>query len=185
MIDDVMFEIEEKMEKTVAALRYELQGVRTGRASPALVERIPVEAYGMTMSLNQTATIAVPEPRLITVRPWDASIISAIEKAIQKSDVGLTPNSDGKIIRLAIPSLTDERRRDLSKLVSKRVEEARVGLRNLRRDGLKELGDMEKDHTISEDEFFDAKESLQTLTDAYIAKVDEVGEAKESEIMEG
>ncbi len=185
MIDDVLFEIEEKMEKTVAALRYDLQGVRTGRASPALVERIPVEAYGVTMPLNQTATIAVPEPRLITVRPWDTSIIGAIEKAIQKSDVGLTPNSDGKIIRLAIPSLTDERRRDLSKLVSKRVEEARVALRNLRRDGLKDLSDMEKDHTISEDDFFDAKDKLQSLTDSYVAKVDEVGTAKEAEIMEG
>ncbi|NLG27330.1 MAG: ribosome recycling factor [Chloroflexi bacterium] len=185
MIDDVLFEIEDKMDKAVTALRGDLMGVRTGRASPALVERIPVDAYGATMPLNQTATIAVPEPRLITIRPWDASIIGAIEKAIMKSDLGLTPNSDGKIIRLAIPTLTDARRRDLSKVVSRRVEEARVTMRNLRRDGLKELGDMEKDHSISEDEFFDAKERLQKLTDEYIAKVDEVGAAKEAEIMEG
>jgi len=149
-----------------------------------LVERIPVDAYGSTMPLNQTATIAVPEPRLITIRPWDASIIGAIEKAIQKSDIGLTPNSDGKIIRLAIPSLTDERRRDLTKLVSRRTEEARVGMRNLRRDGLKELGDLQKDKQISEDEFYKAKDDLQKLTDQYIAKVDEVGATKEAEIME-
>jgi len=184
MIDDILFEIEDKMEKTVGALRAELLGVRTGRASPALVERIPVDAYGSTMPLNQTATIAVPEPRLITIRPWDASIIGAIEKAIQKSDIGLTPNSDGKIIRLAIPSLTDERRRDLTKLVSRRTEEARVGMRNLRRDGLKELGDLQKDKQISEDEFYKAKDDLQKLTDQYIAKVDEVGATKEAEIME-
>jgi ribosome recycling factor len=185
MIEDVLFELEDKMDKAVAALRSDLLGVRTGRASPALVERIPVEAYGSTMPLNQTATIAVPEPRLITIRPWDASIISAIEKAIMKSDIGLTPNSDGKIIRLAIPSLTDARRRDLTKLVSRRVEEAHVAMRNLRRDGLKELGDLEKAKDISEDEFYKAKDDLQTLTDQYIAKVDEVGAAKEAEIMEG
>jgi ribosome recycling factor len=184
MIDDILLELEDKMDKTVGALRTDLLGVRTGRASPALVERIPVEAYGSTMPLNQTATIAVPEPRLITIRPWDASIISAIEKAIMKSDIGLTPNSDGKIIRLAIPSLTDARRRDLTKLVSRRVEEAHVAMRNLRRDGLKEMGDLEKDKEISEDEFYKAKDDLQKLTDQYIAKVDEVGAAKEAEIME-
>jgi ribosome recycling factor len=184
MIDDILLDAEDKMDRTVAALRADLLGVRTGRASPALVEHIPVEAYGVTMPLNQTATIAVPEPRLITVRPWDTSIIGAIEKAIQKSEIGLTPNTDGKLIRLVIPSLTDERRRDLNKLVGRRAEEARVAMRNLRRDGLKEMGDLEKGKEISEDEFYQAKENLQALTDQYIAEVDKVAAAKEAEIME-
>jgi ribosome recycling factor len=184
MIDEVMLDIEEKMEKTVASLRSDLLVIRTGRASPALLERIRVEAYGSVMPLNQMATIAVPEARMLTIRPWDSSVIGAIEKAILKSDLGLTPNSDGKIIRLPIPSLTDERRRDLAKVVSRRVEEARVGIRNVRRDGLKDLGDLQKGKDISEDDFYKAKDDLQKLTDDYIAKVDEIGEQKHAEIME-
>jgi ribosome recycling factor len=184
MIDDLLLELEERMEKAVAALRNDLMSIRTGRASPALVEKLRVEAYGGVVPLNQVATIAVPEPRLLTIRPWDVSVIGAIEKAILKSDLGLTPNNDGKIIRLSIPPLTDERRRDLAKLVNKRVEEARVAIRNVRRDGLKELGDLEKNKEISEDELFKAKEDLQKLTDDYIKKVDSVGEQKQAEIME-
>ena len=161
MIDDVLLEIEDKMDKAVGALRADLLTIRTGRASPALVEKLRVEAYGSIMPLNQMATIAVPEPRLLTIRPWDSSMLGVIEKAILKSDLGLTPSNDGKIIRLAIPPLTDERRRDLAKMVSRRVEEARVAIRNLRRDGLKELGDLEKDKDISEDDFYKAKEDLQ------------------------
>ncbi|MHB1295552.1 MAG: ribosome recycling factor [Anaerolineae bacterium] len=184
MLDDILFDIEERMEKTVEALRSDLLGVRTGRASPALVERIPVDAYGGVSPLNQVATIAAPEPRLLTIRPWDASVIGAIEKAILRSELGLTPNNDGKIIRLNIPPLTDERRRDLSKLVSRRTEEGRVAVRNLRRDGLKDLTDLEKSKDISEDEFYKAKEDLQKLTDSYIAKIDQVGEQKQAEIME-
>ncbi|HHX42393.1 MAG TPA: ribosome recycling factor [Chloroflexi bacterium] len=184
MIDDVLLEIEERMEKAVGALRTDLMGIRTGRASPALVERIMVEAYGSTMPLNQTATIAVPEPRLLTIRPWDASIIGAIERAILKSDLGLTPSSDGKIIRLPIPTLTDERRRDLARMVNRRVEEGRVAVRNLRRDGLKELEALEKNKEISEDDLFRAKEDLQELTDQYVKKIDEIGEQKQAEIME-
>ena len=184
MIDDVLLDIEDRMDKAIGALRSDLLTIRTGRASPALVDRIRVEAYGSVMPLNQMANIAVPEARLLTIRPWDASTIGAIEKAILKSDLGLTPNSDGKIIRLAIPALTDERRRDLAKVVSRRTEEARVAIRNLRRDGLKDLGDMEKDHSISEDEFYQAKENLQGLTDQYIKRADELGEAKQAEIME-
>lgn len=183
-MDDLMFDIEEKMEKTVASLRAELMTIRTGRASPALLDRIRVDAYGSVMPLNQMATIAVPEPRLLTIRPWDTSVIGAIEKAILKSDLGLTPSTDGKIIRLPIPSLTDERRRDLAKIVSRRVEEARVAIRNLRRDGLKDLGDLQKGKDISEDDFYKAKDDLQKLTDDYIAKVDEIGEQKQAEIME-
>jgi len=184
MLDELMMDIEEKMEKTVLSLRSDLMAIRTGRASPALLDRVRVEAYGSVMPLNQMATIAVPEPRLLTIRPWDSSVIGAIEKAILKSDLGLTPNSDGKIIRLPIPSLTDERRRDLAKVVSRRVEEARVGIRNLRRDGLKDLGDMQKNKDISEDDFYQAKDDLQKLTDDYVAKVDEIGEQKQAEIME-
>lgn len=184
MIEDTLLDIEDRMDKAITTLRADLMSIRTGRASPALVERLPVEAYGSTVPLNQLATIAIPEPRLITIRPWDASALNAIEKAIQKSELGLTPNSDGKIIRLPIPPLTDERRRDLAKMVSRRVEESRVSIRNLRRDGLKELSDLEKEKQVSEDEFYKAKDELQKLTDDYIAKADKVGEAKQAEIME-
>ena len=184
MIDDILIDVEERMEKAVNVLRSDLLGIRTGRASPALVERLPVEAYGSIMPLNQAATIAAPEPRLLTVRPWDPGIIGDIEKAILKSDLGLTPNNDGKIIRLAIPSLTDERRRDLARIVSRRVEEARVAIRNLRRDGLKDLGDLQKAKEISEDQFYKAKDDLQGLTDDYIKRMDELGEQKQAEIME-
>jgi len=184
MIDDVLLETEERMEKSVSALRSHLVTIRTGRATPALVENIMVSAYGTMLPLNQAATIAAPEPRLLTIRPWDVSIVSAIEKAILKSDLGLTPSSDGKIIRLAIPRLTDERRRDLARMVNRRVEEARVSIRNLRRDALKELGDMQKKKEISDDEFYQAKEDLQELTDQYVKQVNDVGEQKQAEIME-
>lgn len=185
MIDDIMLEAEEKMEKAQEALHHDLLTIRTGRASPALVENLRVEYYGSVMALNQLATIAVPEPRLITIRPWDSGALSAIEKAILKSELGLVPQNDGKLIRLPIPTLTDERRKDLSKTVSRRVEEARVAVRNIRRDALKELSTLEKDKEISEDELFKAKEDLQKLTDDYIAKIDQIGELKQAEIMEG
>lgn len=184
MIDDILLDVEERMDKAVASLRNDLMIIRTGRASPALVERLPVEAYGTTLPLNQMATVAVPEPRLLMIRPWDASTVGAIERAILKSDLGLTPNNDGKIIRLAIPSLTDERRRDLARIVGRRVEEARVAIRNVRRDGLKVLGETQKNKDISEDEFYAAKDDVQKLTDEYVAKVDAAGELKRAEIME-
>ena len=184
MIDDVMFDVEERMEKAVSALRSDLMTMRTGRATPALLDKIRVEAYESVMPLKQVASISVPEPRLLMIRPWDASTIGAIEKAILKSELGLTPNNDGKIIRLGIPSLTDERRRDLARVVNRRAEEARVAIRNLRRDGLKALGDLEKSKEISEDEFYGAKEDLQTLTDDYVKQVDQLGEAKQAEILE-
>jgi len=184
MIEDTLLDIEDRMDKAITTLRADLMSIRTGRASPALVEKIPVEAYGSVLPLSQMATIAIPEPRLISIRPWDAGTLGAIEKAILKSELGLTPSNDGKSIRLPIPPLTDERRRDLAKLVSRRVEETRVAIRNLRRDGLKEMTDMEKEKTISEDEFYKGKDELQKLTDDYIAKADKVGEAKQAEIME-
>lgn len=184
MIDDVLLETEERMEKAVSALRSALLTIRTGRASPALVEKLAVEAYDTTLPLNQMATIVVPEPRLLTIRPWDISTIGAIERAILKSDLGLTPNNDGKVIRLAIPPLTDERRRDLARMVNRRVEEGRVGVRNVRRDGLRELTELMKNKEISEDEFYKAKDDLQELTDEYVEKMGKLGEQKQAEIME-
>ena len=184
MIDDLLLTVEEKMAKAVDALRHDLLTIRTGRASPALVEGLKVDVYGSVMPLNQLATIAVPEPRLLAIRPWDASTLSAIERAILKSELGLTPNNDGKIIRLSIPPLTDERRRDLARMVNQRVEEGRVAIRNARRDTMKSLQAMEKDGDISEDDRYRAQEDLQELTDEYIGKLDALGEANQTEIME-
>jgi len=184
MIDEVLAEVRERMKKTIEALQDDLLTLRTGRASPALVERLPVEYYGTPTPLNQIASIAVPEPRLLVIRPWDPSALAAIERAILKSDLGLTPSNDGKLIRLNIPRLTEERRRDLVKLVSKRVEEARVSVRNLRRDALNDLKDFEKEKMISEDDFFMGKEEIQKLTDEFVDKIDAIGRRKEEEVME-
>ncbi len=184
MIDDIKADAEGKMKKTIDALKRELMGIRTGRATPSLIEPLKVDYYGAATPLVQMATIAAPEPRLLTIKPWDQSVLHAIEKAILKSDLGLTPTNDGKIIRLAIPSLTEDRRRDLSKVVHKHSEEARVALRNVRRDGLKDLEELEKEKMISEDQHFKGKEVLQELVDKYTAVVDQVAKAKEAEIME-
>jgi ribosome recycling factor len=184
MIDDVKADAENKMKKTIDALKREFAGIRTGRASPALVEPLKVEFYGTPTPLQQIASIAAPEARLLTIKPFDPSTLSLIEKAILKSDLGLTPMNDGKIIRLAIPALTEERRRDLNKVVRKHAEESHVALRNVRRDGLKDLEDLEKEKMISEDQHFKGKDLLQELTDKYIALVDQLTKAKEAEIME-
>jgi ribosome recycling factor len=184
VIEDLLKETEERMSKAVTALQNDLMTIRTGRASPSLVERLAVEYYGAPTPLNQLATISAPEPRLLTIRPWDASSLSAIEKAILKSDLGLTPNNDGKIIRLVIPRLTEERRQELVKVVSKRVEEARVAIRNCRRDGINDLREFENEKLISEDEFYRTKDKMQEVTDKFIERVDEVGQNKEKEIME-
>lgn len=184
MIDEVKADAENKMKKTVDALKREFLGIRTGRASPALLEPLKVDFYGTPTPLQQIAAVAAPEARLLTVKPYDASTLGAIEKAILKSDLGLTPNNDGKIIRLPIPALTEDRRRDLTKVVHKHAEEAHVALRNIRRDGLKDLEDMEKEKMISEDQHFKGKELLQEVTDKYIALVDQVAKVKEAEIME-
>jgi len=181
MIDDLMEELRGRMTKSVDALQEELLGIRTGRASPALVERLQVEYYGTLTPLNQMASIAVPEPRLLVIRPWDPSALNDIERAIQKSDLGLTPMNDGKLIRLSIPRLTEERRRELVKLVARRVEEGRIAIRNLRRDALKDLQEFEKEKMISEDEFFHAKDQVQELTDQFIARIDEIGKRKEED----
>jgi ribosome recycling factor len=184
MIDEVKADAENKMKKTVDALKRELVGIRTGRASPALIEPLKVEYYGVATPLQQIATVAAPEARLLTIKPFDPATLHTIEKAILKSDLGLTPMNDGKIIRLAIPALTEERRRDLTRVVRKHAEEAHVALRNVRRDGLKDLEDLEKEKMISEDQQFRGKEMLQELTDKYIGVVDQVAQLKEAEIME-
>ena len=184
MIDEVKQDAENKMKKTLEALKRELMTIRTGRASPALIEPLKIDYYGAPTPLQQIATIAAPEPRLLTIKPFDPASIGAIEKAILKSDLGLTPANDGKLIRLSIPSLNEERRRDLTKVVHKHAEEAHIALRNVRRDALKDLEELEEEKMISEDQHFKGKEQLQQLTDKYIAEVDQVSKKKETEIME-
>jgi ribosome recycling factor len=184
MLKEAHNEAEERMKGALEALEEDLAGIRTGRASPALVERLSVEYYGMPTPLMQLATISVPESRMLMIRPFDASSLRSIERAILISDLGLTPNNDGKVIRLNLPPLTEERRRDLVKLVHNRLEEARVAVRNIRRDGIKDLREFEHEKLISEDELEEGEESLQELTDKYIEMVNDVGERKEKEIME-
>ncbi len=185
MIKEVLQDARERMEKTVEALKSDLRVIRTGRASPALVESVMVDYYGVPTPLVQIAGITVPEPRLLLIRPWDRNSLNAIEKAILKSDLGLTPNNDGQVIRLAIPPLTEERRRELSKQVARRVEEARVSARNIRRDANEMLRDLEKEKMITEDERDRALEKAQELTNEFIKLIDEIGKAKEAEILEG
>jgi ribosome recycling factor len=184
VLKDVLQDARERMEKAVDALQADLRTIRTGRASPALVERLPVDYYGISTPLNQLAGISVPEPRLLVIRPWDRSSIGVVEKAILKSDLGLTPNNDGQVIRLVVPPLTEERRRDLSKLVARRVEEGRVAVRNIRRDAIDMLRDLEKEKIIDEDELYEGRDEVQELTDEFIKQIDEIGKAKEAEIME-
>jgi ribosome recycling factor len=184
MINEVLEEIRDRMQKSVEALQDDLLSIRTGRASPSLVDRLPVDYYGTPTPLNQMASIAAPEPRLLVIRPWDPSALAEIERAILKSDLGLTPMNDGMLIRLSIPRLTEERRRELVKIVSRRVEEARVAVRNLRRDALQDLKEFEKEKMISEDEFFRGKDKVQELTDEFIENIDGIGKRKEEEVME-
>ena len=184
MLKEAQNEAEERMKGAVEALEEDLSGIRTGRASPALVEKLPVDYYGMPTPLMQLATISVPESRMLLIRPFDAASLRNIERAIQASDLGLTPNNDGKVIRLNLPPLTEERRHDLVKLVHNRLEEARVAVRNVRRDGIKDLREYEHEKLISEDELEEGEDNLQELTDKYIELVNEVGVRKEKEIME-
>lgn len=184
MIREVMQDAEERMKGAVTSLEADLAGYRTGRANPHLLDKIVVEMYGVQMPLNQMASISVPEPQQLAIKPYDANGITAIERAIMASDLGLMPNNDGKIIRLNLPRLTEERRRDLNKLVGRRVEEGKVAVRNVRRDALHDLRDMKNESMISEDEFYAAQDDLQELTDKYIEQIDELGKRKEEEIME-
>ncbi len=184
MINDVMSDAKSRMEGAVTSLEGDLAGFRTGRAAPQLLDRIIVEMYGTEMPLNQMAVISVPEAQQLAIRPYDANSISAIEKAIMTSDLGLMPNNDGKVIRLNLPRLTEDRRRELSKLVGKRIEEAKVAVRNVRRDGLNDLRDFKNESMITEDDFFRAQDDLQELTDKYVKQIDDLGKQKEAEIME-
>lgn len=184
MIDEVYQEVEHKMDRSLAALRKDLARIRTGRASLALLEGISVDYYGTTTPLHQLATLAAPESRLMTIQPWDKSQIGPIEKALQRSDLGLTPVNDGKMIRLAIPPLTAERRQNLVKQVKKMGEESKVALRNVRREGNDWLKDLEKTKEISEDDLRRGQEHMQKITDRFIGQVDEVLSAKEREILE-
>ena len=184
MIKDLVQETRARMEKTAEALVDDLRGIRTGRASPALVERITVEYYGTVTPLNQMSTISAPEARLLTIRPWEASMIAPIEKAILKSDLGLTPTNDGKLIRLTIPRLSEERREDLVKVVGRRVEESKVAIRNIRREANDDLKEFQDEKMITEDDFHHGRDQIQELTDEYVVKMDEIGERKEQEIRE-
>jgi ribosome recycling factor len=184
MLEEIYQEVEHKMEQSLAALRKELSRIRTGRASVALLDGIVVDYYGTPTPLSQMATLAVPESRLMTVQPWDKSQLGLIEKAIQRSDLGLTPVNDGKLIRLAIPPLTEERRKDLVKQVKKIAEETKIALRNIRREGNEALKAMEKTRKISEDDLHRGQERIQKTTDSFTVKVDEVLHIKEREVME-
>jgi len=184
MIDDIYQETKESMSKSIEALERELNRVRTGRASLSILDGIKVDYYGTLTPLNQMATLAVPESRLITIQPWDVSVIKDIEKALLKSDLGLTPANDGKILRISIPPLTEERRKELVKLVHKMCEEHKVSVRNVRRDSNELLKSLKKDGDISEDQAFKAQDEVQKITDEHIKLVDECFIKKEKEILE-
>jgi len=184
MIDETIASAEKRMKSAVAVLQRELDGIRTGRARPGLVEGLKVDVYDSTLPLNQLATISVPEARLIVIQPWDRQAAGAIEKAILKSDLGLNPVNDGHAIRLAIPQLTEERRRELVKVVHKKVEEGRVAVRNVRRHSVEELRALDKGKEISEDDEKRAEDQLQKMTDRFIEEIDKVGKEKEAELLE-
>ncbi len=184
MIEDTLKDAEHRMQSAVQALDRELNTVRTGRARPSLVEGLKIDYYGTPTPLNQMAGINAPEPRLITIQPWDKTQLGTIEKAIQKSDLGLTPTNDGNLIRLVIPALTEDRRKDLVKIVHKKTEDGRVAVRNVRRDSLDHLRKAQHDKQISDDDERRAQERLQKLTDKYVAEIDTHGYTKEQELLE-
>ncbi|MBA2300270.1 MAG: ribosome recycling factor [Chloroflexi bacterium] len=184
MSTEILAEADQKMARAVDAMERDFQGVRTGRASTALVERITVDYYGTQTPLNQLAGISVPEPHQIVIQPWDRGVLGAIEKAITKSEIGITPNVDGTVVRLNIPPLTEDRRKELVKIVHKRMEEARVEIRNLRRDANDHLKKEERDGNVGSDEAHRQVDVLQKTTDRHIAEVDRRGTAKEQEVLE-
>ena len=185
MIKELIRETEGRMRKTVEVLEADLRTIRTGRASPALVERVMVEYYGTPTPLNQLAVISAPEPQLLTIRPYDPGSLGDIERAIRTSELGLTPSNDGRIIRLPIPRLTEERRQGLAKQVRQRVEEGKVGLRNIRREALDDLREFEREKLISEDDFYRGKDDLQDLTGRYTEQMDEISVRKQQEVLVG
>ena len=184
MLDDILKTAEHKMSRAVEVLGGDLQSVRTGRASPALLDRIQVDYYGSPTPLNGVANISTPDARLLVIQPWDRGMLGPIEKAIQKSDLGINPTNDGQVIRLALPQLTQDRRKDLVKQVHQRAEEARIAVRNCRREALDHLRKAEKEGGVSKEDETRAQDRLQKLTDQYIKRVDEVSRKKETEVME-
>src|SRR5215813_2261674 len=184
MTADIFADAERRMQKAIETLKQDINAIRAGRANAALVERITVEYYGAPTPINQVASISVPEARLLVIQPWDRKLLTDVEKAIQRSDLGINPNNDGQVIRLAIPPLNEERRREMVKTVHKRLDEHKVAIRNIRRDCQDKLRDREKKKEISEDELKRSTERLQKLTDRYIDEMDKVGKAKEQEILE-
>lgn len=184
MVKELLQDGEDRMDKTIEALVTDLRAIRTGRANPALLNHLTIEYYGVTTPVNQVAGISAQEARLLMIKPWDQSALKAIEKAILESDLGLNPNNDGQVIRLVLPQLTRERRQDLVKQVGKRAEEARIAIRNIRRDVLKDMEDAQKEGMISEDELYRVKDRVQELTDRTITQVEQAAKSKEEEIME-
>ncbi|HPS41616.1 MAG TPA: ribosome recycling factor [Anaerolineaceae bacterium] len=184
MIKDLLKDTENRMKSTLLSLEDDLTGIRTGRATPALVEKLHIDYYGMATPLMQLASISVPEARALLIKPFDPSSLKTIERSILASELGLTPNNDGKVIRLNLPPLTEERRRDLVKVVHARLEEARVAIRNIRRDTMKDLKDFEKEKMISKDDLELGEEELQKLTDRMIEEIEKIGARKQEEIME-
>jgi len=184
MVNEIINDMKRDMVKSVESMRQSLMKVRTGRASIGILDGIMVDYYGTPTPLNQLATLAVPEPRLITIQPWDKGALVSIEKAILKSELGLTPNNDGKVIRVPIPPLNEERRRDLVKMVKKAAEDFRIEIRNHRRDANAMLKDLEKEKEINKDDLKSSQDKVQDLTDGYIKQIDDVLAAKEKEIME-
>lgn len=184
MIKDLLADAEDRMKKTLESLDEDFKSVRTGRASPALVERVTVIYYGAPTPLQQLAVISAPEPQMLLIRPYDPSSIREIEKGIRQAELGLNPNNDGRLVRIPIPRLTEERRFDLVKVVKRRVEEAKIALRNIRRDALEDMREYEDEKLISEDDRKRGQDELQKLTDKYVEMIDEAGEHKEKDIME-
>jgi len=184
MLADVYQETEQRMDKAIGALVQELNSIRTGRANPSLIELLPIEYYGTQTPLQELAGISVPESRSLLIRPYDPSSLKNIEKAILKSDLGLTPNSDGENIRLILPTPTEERRKELVKVVGVRAEESRISIRNIRRDNIRDLRELEDEKMITEDDLHRGEERVQEITNDYIKKIDELCERKEGEIME-
>jgi ribosome recycling factor len=184
MIKETVKDADSRMRGAITSMEEDLAGIRTGRATPGLVEKLPIDYYGAPTPLMQLASISVPDPRTLMIKPFDPSTLKAVEKGIIASNLGLTPNNDGKSIRLNLPPLTEERRRDLVKMVNQRLEEAKVAVRNIRRDIIKDLRDFEKEKMISEDELKKGEEELQKLTEKITAEIDQIGERKEKEIME-
>ncbi len=184
MVSETFQSIEDKMRTSVDLLKEELSTIRTGHASPALVEHIKVEYGGVPLPLHQIAGISAPEARLLVIQPWDKSSIHGIEKAILKSDLGLNPSSDGNLIRLNIPPLSEERRQELTKVVRKKIEERKIAIRNLRREAMDELKQLEKNKAISQDELKRAQSQLQKITDAFTADAEQIGKDKEAELLE-